>query len=168
MKFVDCAGYVTAVSRLSIGQWTGQPLVTRPLPLPGQATRQEFMIQKKRFAWPATHSPHPPSTTTMSSFFTIPNSAKKRKRTGPPVAGDKPKKAREAYLQTNKKRQLEDEDISSESGGESDGDKARAAHDEDGDQDEEFEGETAAEKRLRLAQQYLDNLREDAGKAWHR
>lgn len=100
----------------------------------------------------------------MSSFFTIPNSAKKRKRTGPATAGDRPKKAREAYLQTHKKRQPEDEDISSESGGESDGGKARAAHEEDDEgHDEEFEGETAAEKRLRLAQQYLDNLREDAG-----
>lgn len=100
----------------------------------------------------------------MSSFFTLPGSAKKRKRTGPAVAGDRPKKPRETYLPTSKKRQPEDEDISSESGGESDSGKARAAHDEsDEDEDEEFEGETAAEKRLRLAQQYLDNLREDAG-----
>lgn len=100
----------------------------------------------------------------MSSFFTVPNSAKKRKRTES-AAGDKSKKPRETYLPASKKRQPADEDISSESEGESDGNKARAAARAEGDEgeDEEFEGETAAEKRLRLAQQYLDNLREDAG-----
>lgn len=107
----------------------------------------------------------------MSSFFTVPNSLKKRKRTEAVTSGGKPKKHRENYLQekpAGKKGRPTDEDISSESEGESDGGgKAKATDDEEDEEDEEFEGETAAEKRLRLAQQYLDNLKEDASMYWN-
>lgn len=121
---------------------------------------------KKIFAWPSTHlhhHHHHTSITTMSSFFTIPGgSAKKRKRTGPTTAGARPKKQRETYTPTNKKRQP-DEDISSESGGESDGGKAQAAREDDEDVDEELENETSEAQRMRLAQQYLSNLHQEAG-----
>ncbi|KAH0607577.1 uncharacterized protein H6S33_002611 [Morchella sextelata] len=98
----------------------------------------------------------------MSSFFTVPNSAKKRKRTEVSASGGKHKKSRESYLQDRsggkKAKPVDDEDISSESEGESEDGKAVATDDEEED---EYEGETAAEKRLRLAQQYLDNLRQE-------
>lgn len=101
----------------------------------------------------------------MSSFFTVPNSAKKRKRTAVSASGGKHKKSRESYLQDRsggkKAKPVDDEDISSESEGESEDGKAIATDDEEED---EYEGETAAEKRLRLAQQYLDNLKQETGK----
>ncbi|KAL7273924.1 pre-rRNA processing protein [Rhizina undulata] len=99
----------------------------------------------------------------MSSFFTTPGSVKKRKR-NENAAGSKPKKARETYSQgkgtsASKNRHPRDEDISSEDEDEDDAPKI-VDSDHDGE-DDEFARETAAEKRLRLAQQYLDNLREE-------
>jgi ribosomal RNA-processing protein 9 len=96
----------------------------------------------------------------MSSFFTLPGSAK-RKRAD--AAGNKPKKARGTDTQSGgvrrPQRSTEEDEISSES---EDGDAAPRGSDDEGE-DEEFAGETAAEKRLRLAQQYLNNIREEVG-----
>lgn len=97
----------------------------------------------------------------MSSFFTVPASVRKRKRSESNAAskGTKSKKLRESY-----KKAPEDEDISSESGSSDEGKNPGAPSDgEDEGEDEDYTGETAAEKRLRLAQQYLDNLHEEAG-----
>ncbi|KAG0130719.1 WD40-repeat-containing domain protein [Tuber indicum] len=93
----------------------------------------------------------------MSSFFSTPGSLKKRKRSEAATSfgGGKPKKPRESY----KKNAPEDDDISSGSeSGDQEGNKGARSEGEE-DEDEEFVGETAAEKRLRLAQQYLNNLR---------
>ncbi|PWW75776.1 WD40 repeat-like protein [Tuber magnatum] len=94
----------------------------------------------------------------MSSFFSTPGSLKKRKRSevAAPSGGGKPKRPRESY-----KNALEDDDISSGSeSGDEGGNKKTLSEDEE--DEEEFAGETAAEKRLRLAQQYLNNLRAEA------
>jgi len=98
----------------------------------------------------------------MSSFFTLPGSAK-RKRTN--AAGNKSKKIRSTDVpaggadRKSRKRWNADDEISSES--EDEGVRPKGSDDED--EDEEFAEETAAEKRLRLAQQYLDNLRVEVG-----
>ncbi|KOS18456.1 putative WD repeat-containing protein [Escovopsis weberi] len=119
----------------------------------------------------------------MSSFFTVPGSQKKRKR---PAAPEAPKKRAAATSKRStkqgaskppatggpaKKRAQRDESISS---GDSDDDNNDEesfdglpdAEDDGGDRhggsesDEGEEGETAAEKRLRLAERYLDNVKE--------
>ncbi|TFB02346.1 hypothetical protein CCMA1212_005836 [Trichoderma ghanense] len=117
----------------------------------------------------------------MSSFFTVPGAQKKRKR---PAAPDAPKKrvaasksstkasaksaksakpaAKQAAASTTKRRvERDDESIS---GSDSDDDEsitsASDAATSDSDKDSDNEGETAAEKRLRLAERYLDNVRE--------
>ncbi|RPA95990.1 WD40 repeat-like protein [Choiromyces venosus 120613-1] len=97
----------------------------------------------------------------MSSFFSTPGSLKKRKRSeaATSTGGGKPKKPRESYKDKNAP---EDDDISSGSESGDEGKNKKALSDDEGDEDEEFAGETAAEKRLRLAQQYLNNLREEA------
>jgi len=96
----------------------------------------------------------------MSSFFTLPGSAK-RKRAD--AAGNKSKKARGTGAQSGgirrPRKSKEEDEISSES---EDGDAAPRGSDDE-DEDEEFAGETVTEKRLRLAQQYLDNIREEVG-----
>lgn len=104
----------------------------------------------------------------MSSFFTLPGSAaaKKRKRTVSAFtsATGRSKKAKPSTAESQLKRHLQkvpaDEDISSEEENKDDV-TAAISGSEDG---EESAGETAAEKRLRLAQQYLDNLREEVGR----
>lgn len=96
---------------------------------------------------------------TMSSFFTLPGSAK-RKRAD--ATGNKSKRVRSTDAPAGgarRTRKPRDEDeISSES---EDEDAPREFDDED--EDAELAKETAAEKRLRLAQQYLDNIREEVG-----
>ncbi|KAI0852261.1 WD40 repeat-like protein [Daldinia vernicosa] len=101
----------------------------------------------------------------MSSFFTVPGAQKKRKRA--PVI-DGPKK-RVATTKTSKtpskpapaprKRVERDESIS---GSESESEDGAVQLDAPGsDSESENEGETAAEKRLRLAERYLDNVRQE-------
>jgi len=98
----------------------------------------------------------------MSSFFTLPGSAKRKHAD---AAGNKAKKVRSTDApaggagKRSWKRRNEDDEISSESEVED----ARPKGSDDEGEDEEFAGETAAEKRLRLAQQYLDNIREEVG-----
>jgi ribosomal RNA-processing protein 9 len=93
----------------------------------------------------------------MSSFFTLPGSAKRKR--AETAAGNKSKKVRQTDARPARKARDDDEISSDESEDEG---AAPLGMDEE-DDDEEFAGETAAEKRLRLAQQYLDNIREEVG-----
>lgn len=99
----------------------------------------------------------------MSSFFTVPASEKKRKRDEAKSAAsskrrniDKPTQAKSAKSNPGR-----DESISSgasdEEPGQDDGEDAGPYS----SSDSEGEDETAAERRLRLAEQYLHNIREE-------
>jgi len=105
----------------------------------------------------------------MSSFFTAPASQKKRKR---PVPTEAPKKRLAASNRGPTKpsgptRKLNPERDESISGSDSDEDEEsydEISGAEEGEEDEERsepddEGETAAEKRLRLAERYLENVK---------
>ncbi|KAI1391156.1 WD40 repeat-like protein [Hypoxylon trugodes] len=105
----------------------------------------------------------------MSSFFTVPGAQKKRKRA---PATDIPKK-RFATSKTSKsapkpapapkKRVERDESISGSDSESYDGiDEPEAS---ESGSDSEKEGETAAEKRLRLAERYLENVRQEVDEA---
>ncbi|KAK6509054.1 pre-rRNA processing protein [Arthrobotrys musiformis] len=92
----------------------------------------------------------------MSSFFTAPASQRKRKRSGTDTPANSSRKASGTAKPPSKKRQVRDEEISSDDDDSIDSASIVSAEDSD---DESILGETEAEKRLRLAQQYLDNLR---------
>jgi ribosomal RNA-processing protein 9 len=101
----------------------------------------------------------------MSSFFTIPSSQKKRKRPlseiEPPkkrLASSKPSKDPKSARKPRKERDesisgSEEEDSIANGPGDDDAASVTSASSEDG------EGETAAERRLRLAERYLENIR---------
>jgi ribosomal RNA-processing protein 9 len=93
----------------------------------------------------------------MSSFFTTP---KKRKNSAPDSSRSKRSKApKEATKKPARKPTVEDdEDISSGSDVEK-----NVAVSDDEVEDEDEKNETAAERRLRLAQQYLENIQEEIG-----
>ena len=106
-----------------------------------------------------------------SSFFTVPGSQKKRKR---PTAPEQPKKrlAGAAAKPNGKtaanaagrptKAQVERDESISGSDSEDDYSSGGGASDREevvGDDDSDEEGETAAEKRLRLAERYLENVK---------
>jgi ribosomal RNA-processing protein 9 len=106
----------------------------------------------------------------MSSFFTTPASQKKRKRKEAPAASSKRRtisnyqggsKAERAERQdkpekedSNSGSESEDSDIEGRNGG-------RGDLDIDDTESSGDEGETQDERRLRLAQRYLDNIREE-------
>lgn len=93
--------------------------------------------------------------TSMSSFFTLPASQKKRKR---PQASDQPPAKRSAV---SKRRETRDESISG-SDSEDDAPIARnEAYEGSDSEDEEFENEDPAAKRIRLAEQYLANAQKE-------
>ncbi|KAI1805521.1 WD40 repeat-like protein [Daldinia bambusicola] len=101
----------------------------------------------------------------MSSFFTVPGAQKKRKRApvidGPKkrVATTKTSKTPSKPAPTPRKRVERDESIS---GSDSESDDGIEQPDAPGsDSESENEGETAAEKRLRLAERYLENVRQE-------
>jgi ribosomal RNA-processing protein 9 len=104
----------------------------------------------------------------MSSFFTIPSSQKKRKRTettGPPQKRLASSKSAPREPKPQRKAQR-DESISGSEDEDDDG--PRDVPDEGdigGSSSDEGEGgeeeETAAERRLRLAERYLENIREE-------
>ncbi|KAI8965658.1 WD40 repeat-like protein [Daldinia sp. FL1419] len=101
----------------------------------------------------------------MSSFFTAPGALKKRKRApatdGPKkrVATTKSSKTPSKPAPAPRKRVERDESIS---GSDSESDEVVAGPDAPGsDSESENEGETAAEKRLRLAERYLENVRQE-------
>lgn len=102
------------------------------------------------------------------SFFTLPASQRKRKRK---EDGDRPptskkQKAGGTLQHTTHAQKKRDESIS---GSDSERDEPRApagnSSDRVSDSDSELEGETAAEKRLRLAERYLENIREEVDEA---
>ncbi|TIC99816.1 putative WD repeat-containing protein C2E1P5.05 [Colletotrichum higginsianum] len=126
----------------------------------------------------------------MSSFFTIPGANKKRKRTDAPAApkkriaasktsgrappkssvaakgssGGKGKKSSATAALASKKRNERDDDDESISGSDSDDEGiASAAEESDNGSSEDEDGvagETAAERRLRLAERYLENVKQ--------
>ena len=101
----------------------------------------------------------------MSSFFTLP-SEKKRKRT---TANDQPasrkrvaKPSATAKESTKPRRAQRDESISGSDNEDSDEGPRRPTENGDADlSSEEDEAETGAEKRLRLAERYLENIRDE-------
>lgn len=111
----------------------------------------------------------------MSSFFTVPGAQKKRKRA--PGAENPKKKAApsraprggQAKNPAASRSRQADRDDESISGSDDDSDDGPADNDltmGDGPgSDSENEGETAAEKRLRLAERYLDNVRQEVDEA---
>ncbi|KAL7948947.1 WD40-repeat-containing domain protein [Trichoderma barbatum] len=110
----------------------------------------------------------------MSSFFTVPGAQKRKRPSGPEapkkrVAASKSsaksaksaKPAAKPAASSKKRVERDDESIS---GSDSEDDESHqgasdATNDED-DNGSDNEGETAAEKRLRLAERYLDNVKE--------
>ncbi|KAK1964815.1 WD domain-containing protein [Colletotrichum sublineola] len=125
----------------------------------------------------------------MSSFFTIPGANKKRKRTDAPAApkkriaasksyhrappkssaaakgssGSKGKRSAAAAAPASKKRTERDDDDESISGSDSDDEdivSAAEESDNDSSEDDGVAGETAAERRLRLAERYLENVKQ--------
>ncbi|KAK2591358.1 pre-rRNA processing protein [Conoideocrella luteorostrata] len=112
----------------------------------------------------------------MSSFFTIPGAHKKRKRSTAPeapkkkIAGAKASFNKSSSARGSSKKRLErDEPISgSDSDDDESGDSASNADNEENVEDRQSsdeEGETAAEKRLRLAERYLENVKEHVDEA---
>ncbi|KAK2748288.1 pre-rRNA processing protein [Myotisia sp. PD_48] len=99
----------------------------------------------------------------MSSFFTLPASQRKRKRedrVGGPAIKKRGVTARSEAQGAERGRKDKDKDDESISGSESDGEGSIAASDEESGSSSD-EGETGAERRLRLAEQYLENIREE-------
>jgi ribosomal RNA-processing protein 9 len=100
---------------------------------------------------------------TMSSFFTIPSAHKKRKR---PVSQSEPPKKRLASSKDpkppRKPRKERDESISGSENESDDGPRDVLDDDAASIASASSEGgETAAERRLRLAERYLENIREE-------
>lgn len=100
-----------------------------------------------------------PSATvhTMSSFFTTPASQKKRKRTEATSAASKKRNVANESAKTPRRKEREE----SISGSESSDDEGRDVFDEEESGSSGDEGETAAERRLRLAERYLENIKEE-------
>jgi ribosomal RNA-processing protein 9 len=98
----------------------------------------------------------------MSSFFTTPASQKKRKRSDAPAPSSKRRtisspKARDNVPQSNREESIS----GSESGDSNDDTEARNDIEEDSASSSGEEDETADDRRLRLAQRYLDNIKEE-------
>ncbi|KFA68188.1 hypothetical protein S40285_01574 [Stachybotrys chlorohalonatus IBT 40285] len=109
----------------------------------------------------------------MSSFFTIPGSQKKRKRTGAP---EEPKKRLASSKTSSKtstkpngptKKKVERDESISGSDSEDDNDSNVPSNPSDLEEADESDdqGETAAERRLRLAERYLENIKEHVDEA---
>jgi ribosomal RNA-processing protein 9 len=100
----------------------------------------------------------------MSSFFTLPASKRKRKRedgTAAPSSKKRNTAVRGTIKDENasrKSRPKRDESISSDDS-EAGGKGTRASDDGHTTSESESEDETAAERRLRLAEQYLQNIK---------
>jgi ribosomal RNA-processing protein 9 len=99
----------------------------------------------------------------MSSFFTLPASQRKRKRedrSGAPATKKRGVDADGDARNKNKRTRERDESISG-SDLDEDVESAASADSEEESGSESDEGETAAERRLKLAERYLDNVREE-------
>lgn len=133
---------------------------------PGKETVLSASFLREDHTTPHTH------TGTMSSFFTVPGAHKKRKQTG---VSEPPKKRINASKTGSKhagraatgrsKRPERDESISGSDSEDYDSDAGIPEHDggsdNGSDDDTDHEGETAAERRLRLAERYLANVRKE-------
>lgn len=99
----------------------------------------------------------------MSSFFTVPASQRKRKRSEAPPSGFKKRSLASASSQADKAPRPGERDESiSGSDEDSEGERDAGFFQESEESDtSEDEDETAAEKRLRLAERYLDNIRNE-------
>ncbi|TAQ84375.1 hypothetical protein B7494_g7303 [Chlorociboria aeruginascens] len=106
----------------------------------------------------------------MSSFFTLPDSQKKRKRPNtlePPkkrFASSKSTPPNPQKPRSTPRKPHRDESISGSDSESDDGPRLTAAEEADltsGSDSSEGEEETAAERRLRLAERYLENVREE-------
>ena len=101
----------------------------------------------------------------MSSFFTVPASQRKRKRADD--RGGKPAKRRGVERTQRPKQQAEREATRIPDRGKDDSISGSASEDEvepetpEDSEDSSEEGETATERRVRLAQKYLSNLKEE-------
>lgn len=100
----------------------------------------------------------------MSSFFTIPASRRKRKRENGISVSNKKRIINSTSLNRSQKRPSvkakRDESISG-SGSDDEAEQGKADDDEDQDfiSESEIEDETGAERRLRLAEQYLESIK---------
>ncbi len=98
----------------------------------------------------------------MSSFFTKPSSQRKRKRTettkAPSRKHSKPQSKDEARIRA--REEGDEESISSNDSGHEEGEFFTAAEEQSGS-DSAAEDETAAERRLRLAERYLQNIQDE-------
>ncbi|KAI1367397.1 WD40-repeat-containing domain protein [Xylaria arbuscula] len=97
----------------------------------------------------------------MSSFFSVPGAQKKRKRDNDGAAGRRTARPRPTTKPqaAPKKRVEQDEEISSES--DSDPQSADDVEGSASESDEDDKDETAAQKRLRLASEYLSRVRQE-------
>ena len=97
----------------------------------------------------------------MSSFFTLPSSQRKRKREQDPIQSNKRRDHSSnpsTAFKSKARKQSRDESISG-----SDSDEAgqnKPPDFEDASTESGLEDETAAERRLRLAERYLENVKE--------
>lgn len=101
----------------------------------------------------------------MSSFFTVPARQRKRKLVDGASNGVAKKRNLANGVPRSLKGQSRSKRDESISGSESEEDEERERTDEGEDDarslDSGYEGETAAERRLRLAERYLENIRQE-------
>lgn len=105
---------------------------------------------------------------TMSSFFTLPSEKKRKRTNGTDQSASRKRVAKPTTQKEPPKprRPQRDESISGSDDEDSDEGPRRPTNLQDEDvSSEEDEAETAAEKRLRLAEQYLDNIRTEVENA---
>lgn len=127
-----------------------------------EVENHEWLLKNKKT--PSKYTSIPLAFDTMSSFFTIPSTQKKRKRPIQNIEED-PRKRTISKATTSHPvnyRSKRDESISG-SEDQSDDSSQYASREADADShslsSENEEEETAAERRLRLAERYLDNVR---------
>ena len=97
----------------------------------------------------------------MSSFFTLPSSQRKRKREQDSIPSNKRRdhsSKPSTALKSKTRKQSRDESISGSDSDEADQNKSPDL--EDASSESGSEDETAAERRLRLAERYLENVKE--------
>ncbi|OCL04978.1 WD40 repeat-like protein, partial [Glonium stellatum] len=110
----------------------------------------------------------PSSAKTMSSFFTTPASQRKRKRSEVlSAATSKKRNISSTTPRSNapRSRKEREESISGSESSDNEINNQSVAGQEDEVSSSEAEDETAADKRLRLAEQYLENIREEVDEA---
>lgn len=100
----------------------------------------------------------------MSSFFTLPTSQRKRKREAPSTTRTSvPRKQPKTTSRKPQKQQEEEDEVVSDAESISSGSSSAAGSAASSDASSDHADETAAERRLRLAEQYLSNIRDEVG-----